>query len=230
MDACHLLHSKFWNIVIVQVMWRSTHITCVLRSLFMWKGVYLSCSAEDPCYFKPLANWVRFQCSLLDRPLQAGSWLHFYLQFTQPLFPDSSIRSEALHLSSMYWPCSLMHTRARTHRGAWPPLRLPFCPTISSFTSLTSPLSTLPFISFNSPMRCQSRRRWRGWAGPEDIPLSFEQPFASVSAEMEGSWEKSMHAQKRKMGVKETAAKENERNVSTYLLNETEKWHQVTPV
>lgn len=164
----------------------------------MWKKVYFSSSAEDLYYFKPLSNWVRSQCSC---------WVVCYTRETDYTFSCRSLSffflillSVLRPLSSMYWPCSLMHTH--THRGARPPLRLRLRPFISSFPSLMSPLATLPFISFNSPMRCQSRRRWRGWVGPEDIPLSFEQPFASVSAEMEGSWKTSTHthARERKMG------------------------------
>lgn len=72
-------------------------------------------------------------------------------------------------------------------------------------------------------MWCESHRRWRGRAGPEDIPLSFQQPFASVRAEIEGSWENSTHThtRKRKKGGKK--AKQNERNVSVCLLNDTQK-------
>lgn len=36
---------------------------------------------------------------------------------------------------------------------------------------------------FNFPLWRQSRARWRGLTEPEDIPLSFQQPFTCVASE-----------------------------------------------
>jgi len=65
-----------------------------------------------------------------------------------------------------------------------------------------SPISFSP--CFNFLVWCQSRRRWRGRAKPEDIPLSFQQPFASVRAEKR-------QKETKKVLEKEASTKQNER-------------------
>lgn len=131
-------------------------------------------------------------------PYSGQRWVVCYSQKTDytfspgPLSPSFLIPLSllrALELSAMYWPWSLMHSH--THTSSQPFPYSSSVPLSLCFSSLSSSLPSLPLPSFNFPMWCQSRRRWRVQARPADIPLSFQQPFTSLRVGMEGSREKS---------------------------------------
>ena len=184
--------------------WSSTLVSC---GRFIWIRQHWRCK-KDRCYFTPPANGV------VTAAVSAHLHKTDYTFSLGPLglsclIPLSVVR--ALELSAMYSPWSLIYTHTQTHThthrhththanahaySAFP--FFSFRPSISVFSPsrllsrhLALPFSPLAPPRFNFPMWCQSCRRWRGRAKPEDIPLSFQYPFTSLGVKMEGSKEKS---------------------------------------
>lgn len=152
------------------IIWNRQHWSCV------WRKIIVVSHLHPTGWPYSGQRWVVCYSQKTDYTFSPGPLSPSFL------IPLSLLR--ALELSAMYWPWSLMHSHTHTRGVGLSSVPLSLC---FSSSSLPSPLPP----SFNFPMWCQSRRRWRVQARLADIPLSFQQPFTSLWVGMEGSREKS---------------------------------------